>query len=98
MSKRGTRLKTYHLLEMHKVQLNLPTKATSGTEESGRDRYREVAVVQRFKKESKYEMSAQKSGRCGEVAITGGSAVLHLRACDKLIFLSKTSSSLDRIM
>ena len=73
MSNRGTRLKTSHLLVMHKVQLNLSIKATSGTEESGR--YREVAVVQRFKKQSKYEMSAQKSGRCGEVAITGGSSV-----------------------
>ena len=95
MSNRGTRL-TNNQLCVHKPQLNLSTKATSGTEESGH--YREVAVVERFKKGSKYEMSAQKSGRCGEVTITGGSAVLHLRACDKLIFLSKTSSALDRIM
>ena len=81
---------------MHKVQLNLSTKATLGREESVR--YGEVAIVQRFKKGSKYEMFAQKSGRCGEVAITGGSAVLHLPACDKLIYLSKTSPSLDSIM
>jgi len=52
------------MLVMHKLQLNLSAKATSGTEES--DNYREVAVVQRFKKGSKYEMSAQKSGRCGD--------------------------------
>ena len=54
-----------------------------GTYFSGRCRCREVAVVGRFKKES-YETrkrpmdcpaGQKKSGRCGEVAVSGGSTV-----------------------
>ena len=39
-----------------------------------------VGVVERFKQESMYGMFAgQKSGRCGEVAVSGGSTVyIHL--------------------
>ena len=42
---------------------------------------REVAVVERFKEESMYGLSAgiKKSGRCREVAVTGGSTVLNGR-------------------
>ena len=37
-----------------------------------------MAVVERFKQESMYELSAQKSGRCGELAVSGGSTVPRL--------------------
>ena len=37
-----------------------------------------VAVVERFKQESMYGLftGTEKSGRCGEVAVSGGSTVL----------------------
>ena len=37
-----------------------------------------VAVVERFKQEAMYGLSAgtKKSGRCGEVAVSGGSTVM----------------------
>ena len=47
--------------------MNLSTTATLGIEESGC--CREVAIVERFKQESMYGLSAIKSGRCREVAI-----------------------------
>ena len=50
-----------------KLQLSLYTKATVGTEESGH--CREVAGVERCKKESMYELSVR------EVAVSGGSTV-----------------------
>ena len=34
-----------------------------------------MAVVERFKQESIYGLSAIKSGRCGEVAVSKGSTV-----------------------
>ena len=48
-----------------------------GTHFSGRCRCREVAVVERFKQEVMYGLSAgtKKSSRCGEVAVSGGSTV-----------------------
>ena len=36
---------------------------------------KKVAVVERFKQESMYALSAKKSGRCREVAVRGGSTV-----------------------
>ena len=56
-----------------KLRLSLSTRATVGTEESGR--CREVAGVdrsdlERCKKESMYELSVR------EVAVSGGSTVL----------------------
>ena len=39
------------------------------------DHCREVAIVERFKQESIYGLSAQKSGRCGEVTVSKGSTV-----------------------
>ena len=51
-----------------KLQLSLSTKATVGTEEGGH--CREVAGVERCKKESKHEMSVR------EMAVGGGSTVL----------------------
>ena len=51
-----------------KLQLSLYTRATVGTEESGH--CREVAGVERCKKESMYELSVR------EVAVGGGSTVL----------------------
>ena len=51
-----------------KLQLSLSTRATVGTEESGY--CREVAGVERCKKESMYELSVL------EVAVSGGSTVL----------------------
>ena len=51
-----------------------------GTHCSGRCRCREVAVVERFKQELMYGLSAgtKKCGRCREVAVSGGSAVIYL--------------------
>ena len=48
-----------------------------GTHFSGRCRCREVAVVERFKQELMYGLSAgtKKCGRCREVAVSGGSTV-----------------------
>ena len=51
-----------------KLQLSLSTRATVGTEESGRGR--EVAGEETLKQESMYELSVQ------EVAVSGGSTVL----------------------
>ena len=52
-----------------------------GTHFSGRCRCRKVAVVERFKQEVMYGLSAgtKKSGRCREVAVSGGSTVLELK-------------------
>ena len=49
-----------------------------GTRFGGHCRCTEVAVVERFKQELMYGLSAgtKKSGRCGEVAVSGGSTVL----------------------
>ena len=49
-----------------------------GTHLSGCCRCREVAVVERIKQELMYGLSAgtKKCGRCGEVAVSGGSTVL----------------------
>ena len=55
------------------MQLNLSTTATLGTEKN--DRRREVAVVEKFKQESLYCLSATESGRCREMAVSGGSTV-----------------------
>ena len=55
------------------MQLNLSTTATLGTEKN--DRRREMAVVEKFKQESLYWLSATKSGRCREMAVSGGSTV-----------------------
>ena len=49
--------------------MNLSTTAILGTEDIGRRR----AV--RLKQESMYGLSVKKSGRCREVAISGGSTV-----------------------
>ena len=35
-----------------------------------------MAVVERLKQESMYGLSAKKSGRCREVAVSGGSTVI----------------------
>ena len=51
-----------------KLQLSLSTRATVGTEESGR--CREVAGEETLKQESMYELSVR------EVAVSGGSTVL----------------------
>ena len=51
-----------------KLQLSLSTRATAGTEESGRGR--EVAGEETLKQESMYELSVR------EVAVGGGSTVL----------------------
>ena len=51
-----------------KLQLSLSTRATVGTEESGRGR--EVAGEETLKQESMYELSVP------EVAVGGGSTVL----------------------
>ena len=51
-----------------KLQLSLSTRATVGTEESGRGR--EVAGEETLKQESMYELSVR------EVAVSGGSTVL----------------------
>ena len=45
-----------------------------GIDESGR--CREVALVVSYKQESMYVLSSQKSGRCGEVAVSRGVTVL----------------------
>ena len=55
------------------IQLNLSTTATLRTETN--DRRREVPVVETFKQESLYWLYAKKSGRCGEMAVSGGSTV-----------------------
>ena len=47
--------------------------ATMGKEES--HRCREVAIVERFKQESVYDLSAQKNGHCRDVAVSGVSTV-----------------------
>ena len=51
-----------------------------GTHFSGRCRCREVAVVERFKQELMYGLSAgiKKCGRCREVAVSGGLTVFIL--------------------
>ena len=47
------------------IQLNLSTTAE-----------KKAAVVEKqFKRESMYALFAKKSGRCGEVAVSGGSTV-----------------------
>ena len=51
-----------------KLQLSLSTRATVGTEEGGH--CREVAGLERCKKESMYELSVR------EVVVGGGSTVL----------------------
>ena len=39
---------------------------------------KKVAIVERFKQESMYGLSAkEKCGHCGEVAVSGGSIILH---------------------
>ena len=55
--------------------------ATMGTEES--HRCKEVAIVERFKHESVYDLSAQKNGHCRDVAVSGVSTVL--KTCVKSI-------------
>ena len=55
--------------------------ATMGTEEI--DRCKEVAIVERFKQESVYDLSAQKNGHCREVTVSGVSTVL--KTCVKSI-------------
>ena len=55
--------------------------ATMGTEEI--DRCREMAIVERFKQESVYDLSAQKNGHCRDVAVSGVSTVL--KTCVKSI-------------
>ena len=55
-----------------KLQLSLSTRATVGTEESGRGR--EVADEETLKQESMYELSV------GEVAVGGGSTVLLIQS------------------
>ena len=56
-----------HRLKLNiKIQLNLSTMATWGTEESGC--CREMAVVERLKQESKYGLSAKNTGHWREVA------------------------------
>ena len=52
--------------------LNLPTKATLARGQ------KEVAIVERFIKESMYGLSAKKRGGCRKVAVGGGSTVLYL--------------------
>lgn len=52
-----------------------------GTEES--HRCKEVAIVERFKHESVYDLSAQKNGHCRDVAVSGVSTVL--KTCVKSI-------------
>ena len=47
--------------------------ATLRTEESGC--CREVAIVERFKQKSMFQLSAKTSGHCGEVVISRGSTV-----------------------
>ena len=49
------------------IQLNPSTTDTLGTEESGR--CRQVAVVERFKQEPMYGLSAKNSGRKKKVAV-----------------------------
>ena len=55
-----------------KLQLSLSTRATVGTEESGRGR--EVAGEETLKLESMYELSVR------EVAVGGGSTVLLIQS------------------
>ena len=57
------------------LRLNLSTTATLGIDES--DRCREVAVVVSSKQELMYVLllSSKKSGRCEEVAVSGGVTV-----------------------
>ena len=55
-----------------KLQLSLSTRATVGTEESGRGR--EVAGEETLKQESMYELSVR------EVAVGGGSTVLLIQS------------------
>ena len=53
---------------MLKLELNLFTTDSLGQ--------KKVAVVERFKQESMYGQSPQKSDRCREVVVSGGSTVL----------------------
>ena len=39
---------------------------------------KKVAIVERFKQESMYGLSAKKSGRCREVAVSGGAIPFNL--------------------
>jgi len=57
-------------LTCFQIQLNLSTADTVGQ--------KKVAVVERFKPESMYGLSAQKNGRCRELAVSGGSTVPQL--------------------
>ena len=43
-----------NFLNMQKIQLNLSTAATLGTEERGDGGYKEAAIVERIKRESMY--------------------------------------------
>ena len=45
-----------------------------------------MTVLERFKQKSVYELSTTKSGRCREVAVTGGSTV-------RLIFVLKADTT-----
>ena len=51
------------------VKLNLSTTATLGEEERG--------ILERLKQESVYGLRIKQSGRCREVAVSGGSTVLY---------------------
>ena len=44
----------FNFLNRQKIQLNLSTAATLGTEESGGGGYKEAAIVERIKQESMY--------------------------------------------
>jgi len=48
-----------NFLNMQKIQLNLSTTATLGTEEMGGGGYKEVATVERNKQESMYGFVCQ---------------------------------------
>ena len=41
--------------------------------------HKKMAVVERFKQESMYDLSAEKSGRCREMAVIRGSTVTNLK-------------------
>ena len=56
------------IINWHTAQLNLCTTATLGQ--------KKVAVVERFKQELVFELSAKNGGRCREAAVSGGSGVI----------------------
>ena len=60
------------------LQLNFSTRCTLGTEQLGR--CRKVAVIERFKQESMYGLSAKNCGRCREVAYSGGKTVFLIQS------------------